>query len=82
MTELEKELLGALQTTRQAEIQAVTELTAAVKKMSIVLATFAEALMDVAYTNRQIEERSRDIFSKLRQDLERETHGDTTQPTR
>jgi hypothetical protein len=82
MTELERELLATLQTTRQAELEKVAELTAAVKQMSVVLATFAEALMDKAYTNRQVEERSREIFRTLRQNLEGETHGDTAQPTR
>lgn len=73
MTELENELIATFQTTRQAELQAVTELTAAVKQMSVVLATFAEALFDMAYTNRQIQERSRDLFRDIRQNLERET---------
>lgn len=82
MTELEKELLAALQATRQTEIQAVTELTAAVKQMSVVLATFAEHMMDLAYTSRQMDERSREVFGKLRQDLERSRHGDTQEPPR
>jgi ParB-like chromosome segregation protein Spo0J len=70
VTELERELIATLQTTRQQELQTVAELTAAVKQMSLVLTTFAEALMDMAYTNRQVEERSREIFRTLRQNIE------------
>ena len=65
-------------------LQATTELSAAVEQISVVLATFAEALMDMAYTNSQVEERSREIFRTLKQEIEswEDPHGDTTEATR
>jgi hypothetical protein len=63
MTELEREFLATIERMNGSQmLQATTELTAAVKQMSVVLATFAEALMDMAYTNRQVQESSREIF--------------------
>jgi hypothetical protein len=67
---------------RQVEIQALNDLTAAVKQMSVVLATFAEHMMDLAHTSRQMDERSKEVFGKIRQDILRSRHGDTTEPTR
>jgi hypothetical protein len=73
MTELERELLATIERMNGSQmLQATTELTAAVKQMSLVLATFAEVLMDMAYTNRQVQESSREIFRTLRQDIERQ----------
>ena len=49
-------------------------MTRFVKQVSVVLATFAEALMDMAYTNQQVEERLRETFRTLKQRIEnRET---------
>jgi hypothetical protein len=81
MTELDRELLAALQTTRQAELQTVAELTAAVKQMSYVLTVFADALLDMAEGNREAKQRAREIFRTLKQGIQGEPHGDTTQPT-
>jgi hypothetical protein len=77
MTELEKELLATLQTTRQAELQTVAELTAAVKQMSYVLTTFADALLDMAEGNREANERAREIFRELKSRHQEGAHGDT-----
>jgi hypothetical protein len=83
MTDLERELLATIERMNGSQmLQATTELTAAVNKLSLILATFAEAMMDMAYTNRQVQESSRDIFRTLRRDLERGPHGDTTEATR
>jgi hypothetical protein len=83
MTELERELLATIERMNGNQmLQATTELTAAVKQLSLVLTTFAEAMTEMAYSNRQVTERSRDIFRTLRRDLERGPHGDTTEATR
>jgi hypothetical protein len=65
----------------EKQLQALNDLTAAVKQMSVVLATFAEHMMDLAYTSRQMDERSREVFGKLRQDIEGSRRGDTKEPT-
>jgi uncharacterized protein YoxC len=80
MTELEKELLAALQTTRQAELQTVAELTADVKQMSYVLTTFADALLDMAEGNREANQRAREIFRAIKE--QGEPHGDSTETAR
>jgi hypothetical protein len=71
-------LIAALERNRQAELQAATELTAAVKQMSHALTVFADALLDMAEGNREANQRAREIFRAIKEG----TYGDTAQPTR
>jgi hypothetical protein len=80
MTETERELLSALERNRHAELQATAELTAAINKMTHVLGTFADALLDMAEGNREANQRAREIFRAIRE--QGEPHGDATKATR
>jgi hypothetical protein len=53
MTELKCEILAALERSRITQQESTAELTAAIKQMPQVLATFADALLSMAESNRE-----------------------------
>jgi hypothetical protein len=68
MIDLERELLATIERmTGSQMLQATNELTAAVNKLTVVLATFADAMVDMAVSNRQVQERSRELFRAIKE---------------
>jgi hypothetical protein len=72
MTELERELLATIERMNGSQmLQATTELTTAVNKLTYALATFAEAFIAMSEANREVAQQARERFRLIRQDMDR-----------